>query len=111
MNDQNTRIPFVESKQLREVLAEGENVIVIDVRGPEEYVAGHIEGAINVPSDQLAKQISNFAEDTMIVTVCNFGGSRSCGAAEQLRKLGRRAAALRGGMRGGERAIHPDKAD
>jgi phage shock protein E len=35
----------------------------IDVRSPEEYAAGHLDGAINIPYDQIAIRIGGVAPD------------------------------------------------
>ncbi len=41
-------------------------VVVIDVRPPEEYAAGHVPGAINVPIDQLESRLAKFWVTTMM---------------------------------------------
>lgn len=93
--------PLLDPQALRERLARGEPPIIVDIRAPEEFAAGHVEGAINIPADQLAARAGAFPADACIVTVCNFGGPRSCNAAEQLRQLGHdQAIALRGGTHG-----------
>lgn len=100
MNHETTH---VDPQKLREPLLRSgdEAVIIIDVRSAGEFGAGHVEGAINIPADQLAAQAGEFAKDATIVTVCNLGGPRSCNAAEQLRAMGyENAAPLRGGARG-----------
>lgn len=73
----------------------------MDVRSEAEFAAGTVAGAVNIPLDQLRARSDKVPKDATIVTVCNHGGSRSCGAAEQLRGLGfENAAALKGGVRG-----------
>lgn len=90
---------FIETEQLRDLLAEGNQVTIIDVRSPEEFAAGHIDGAINIPADRLATDLTNIPKDATIVTVCTLGGKRSCGAADQLKQLGfGNATPLRGGV-------------
>lgn len=101
MSEPKQPIPFIDPQALRERLRSGEKLVIVDVRAPEEFAAGHVEGAINIPSDQLAAKASEFTADASIVTVCNFGGSRSCSAAQQLHQMGYdKAAALHGGMHG-----------
>lgn len=101
MSEKSDSTAFMEPEELRDHLESGTDVVVIDVRSAEEFSAGHVEGAINVPAEKLADHASRLPADAMIVTVCNFGGARSCGAAEQLRTLGyRNALPLRGGARG-----------
>jgi rhodanese-related sulfurtransferase len=92
---------FMERHELRERLSRGEKLALIDVRSAEELAAGHIDGAMNIPASELAARIGEIPSNAAIVTVCNFGGARSCGAAEQLQGLGYRSALpLRGGVRG-----------
>jgi rhodanese-related sulfurtransferase len=45
-------------------------VIVLDVRPPEEYRAGHIPGAISVPLHQLNRRLSDLPRDREIVAYC-----------------------------------------
>ncbi|MDX8403575.1 MAG: metalloregulator ArsR/SmtB family transcription factor [Mariprofundaceae bacterium] len=44
--------------------------IILDVRPPEEYRAGHIEGAISVPMKALEEKISELPKDKEIVAYC-----------------------------------------
>ena len=91
----NTDEPFVDPDVLRDKLARGEPVVIVDVRSAQEFLAGHVDGAVNIPSEQLS------AQDATIVTVCNHGGQRSCGAAAELRAMGfENVSALRGGTHG-----------
>jgi len=88
----------MERRELRERLNRGGELVVIDVRSIEEFAVDHIDGAINIPANELAARIGELAYD---VTICNLGGARSCGAAEQLQGLGfGRVLPLRGGIRG-----------
>jgi len=45
-------------------------VTVIDVRPPEEYAAGHVPGAINVPLDRLAGQLGKLPKRREVVAYC-----------------------------------------
>jgi rhodanese-related sulfurtransferase len=53
----------------------GENLFVLDVREPDEFKAGHIEGAVNVPIRTLAKNVAMLPQDkaTPITVVCKSG--------------------------------------
>ena len=63
-------------------------VVVVDVRSPAEFAAGHVSGAVNVPLDALDDRHGELRRDTLLVTVCGKGGGRSERAAERLRELG-----------------------
>ncbi|RVW03257.1 metalloregulator ArsR/SmtB family transcription factor [Rhodococcus spongiicola] len=45
-------------------------ITLIDVRPPEEYAAGHIPGAINVPVAELADRLAELPADRDIVAYC-----------------------------------------
>jgi len=45
-------------------------VTVIDVRPPEEYAAGHVPGATNIPLSELEKHLDEFHPDQEIVAYC-----------------------------------------
>ena len=67
----------------------GEEVFVLDVREPDEYKAGHIEGAVNVPLRVLAQQLPNLPANkgASIAVVCK-SGIRAAYATMALRLLG-----------------------
>lgn len=75
--------------RLRQEMAQGGKILVIDVREPKEYAAGHADGAINVPLEDLSQKIHalGVSKDTTIVTMCEHGG-RSSRAALELKKMG-----------------------
>ncbi|MEA5391248.1 rhodanese-like domain-containing protein [Cyanobium gracile UHCC 0139] len=51
----------------------GGNTLLIDVRQPSEYRAGHILGAINIPLRELDDQLSDIPTDKEIVLYCSTG--------------------------------------
>jgi len=65
------------------------NIVLVDVRTPEEYVKAHIHGAINIPLDTLAADIQQKIPDksTPIYLYC-LSGSRSIHGAMTLEHLG-----------------------
>ena len=46
------------------------NVVVIDVRPPAEYAAGHIPGARSVPPDEVRRRLRTIPSDSEIVAYC-----------------------------------------
>jgi phage shock protein E len=61
---------------------------VVDVRTPEEFTAGHVPGAINIPHDQLPRRAAEIGPaSTPVVLYCRTG-RRSGIAAEALQKAG-----------------------
>ena len=70
---------------------------VVDVRTPQEYAAGHVAGAVNVPLDRLPFALGDLPPG-QVLTVCSLG-NRSRQGAERLARLGRPAVSLRGGTK------------
>ena len=60
--------------------------VIIDVRTKEEYDDSHISGAINIPYDEIDKNISIDKEN--IIFVYCMGGTRSAIAFGELKELG-----------------------
>jgi len=59
----------VKRDELLKLVKKGE-AMVIDVRPPEEFAAGHIPGAINVPIEALPKRLKTLPKDQEIVAYC-----------------------------------------
>jgi len=72
--------------------------ILVDVRTPEEWAAGHAPQARHLPLDQLPTRHGELPRDRRIVVVCRSGG-RSGAATEALVGAGYDAVNLEGGMR------------
>ncbi len=53
--------------------ADPASILLVDVRNPNEYAAGTIKGAINVPMGELEKKLSTMPKDKPIVFVCGTG--------------------------------------
>ncbi|MBI5284704.1 MAG: metalloregulator ArsR/SmtB family transcription factor [Chloroflexi bacterium] len=49
---------------------EGGDVVVLDVRPPEEFAAGHISGAVSIPLEELAERIGQLPADVEVVAYC-----------------------------------------
>jgi rhodanese-related sulfurtransferase len=81
-------------------------VRVLDVRKPEEYDAGHISGAQNIPLGALRHQVDALSERVRYIAVCRTG-SRSSRATKYLRRAGLEVVNLEGGMVSWERAGLP----
>jgi rhodanese-related sulfurtransferase len=63
------------------------NVVLLDVREPDEFVRGHVRGAINVPQADLATRLDEIPRDRPILTICQ-SGSRSVRSAQFLKQQG-----------------------
>jgi rhodanese-related sulfurtransferase len=72
-------------------------VQVVDVRRPDEWEAGHLEGARNLPLDELENLLGELDRGTPILTVCRTG-VRSAKAVDLLVARGFDAESIEGGV-------------
>ena len=65
--------PSISATELSARRASGNAPVVLDVRTAEEYAAGHIPGALNIPFDQVAKRISEVDAPHGVALYCLMG--------------------------------------
>jgi rhodanese-related sulfurtransferase len=65
--------PSISPQELEERLAQPEPPLLLDVRTPEEFRAGHIPGAINVPHEQVAGRTAGLASAHGVAVYCMKG--------------------------------------
>ena len=71
------------------MMRDEKDYISLDVRRPDEYVEGHIPGAINVPNEDIGTaEISELPQKSQLILVYCRSGRRSKEASEKLVKLG-----------------------
>jgi rhodanese-related sulfurtransferase len=97
-------IPEVDIATFAERHASG--VTVIDVREPDEYVEGHVPGAIPIPLGEVPERVAEVPEGETVYMVCKVGG-RSLRAAEVLAAEGRDVVNVAGGTMAWIEAGHP----
>lgn len=88
---------------VHEALGSGDAAFVLlDVRGPALFEAGHIPGAVHLPHGKIiASKMAIWPEDTLFVTYC--AGPHCNGAARgaaRLARLGRPVKIMTGGITG-----------
>lgn len=91
----------LEPVPARELLERARNglVTVLDVRPPEEYAAGHLPGAVNIPIQELEKRIKELPKRREIVAYCRGPYClMSYDAVALLRKKGMKARRLEAGL-------------
>ena len=71
------------------MMAQETGYIILDVRRPDEYAAGHIPNAINVPNESIGtSEIPELPDKNQLIMVYCRSGRRSKEASEKLVKLG-----------------------
>jgi glyoxylase-like metal-dependent hydrolase (beta-lactamase superfamily II)/rhodanese-related sulfurtransferase len=78
------RVDEVEPAALESVPADA---LILDVREPEEFVYGHVPGAVNVPQGELASRLAEISRGRPVFAICQ-GGVRSLRAAQFLKQSG-----------------------
>lgn len=87
----------VPARELLKRVRKGQ-VTVLDVRSSEEYRAGHLPGAINVPVSELKKHLHELIPDQEVVAYCRGPHCiLAYDAVEKLRKKGIKARRLKDG--------------
>ena len=73
--------PVMSRGQLMDRLTSERMPPLIDVRTPEEYRAGHIPGALNIPIQELQQRFTELSayRDREVVLYCETGGRASYG--------------------------------
>ena len=72
-----------------EMMASESDYIILDVRRPDEFAAGHIPNAVNIPNESIgADEIDELPDKDRLILVYCRSGNRSKQASEKLVRLG-----------------------
>ena len=64
----------VDSNEAKSMLdSEPDNTVVVDVRRDDEWVTGHVSGAIHVPIDDLPGRMDEVPQDKKLLFICAAG--------------------------------------
>ncbi len=86
-----------------------DGTFLLDVRGFDEFAAGHAAGASCIPLSDLERRVGDLPTDRPVLVMCQSGG-RSALAAERLRALGMdNIADIEGGLNAWIRAGLPSE--
>ena len=87
---------------VHDTLSRGADFVLLDVRSPALFAAGHIPGAVNLPHGKIVRsKLEHWPADTLFVTYC--AGPHCNGAARgalRLSELGRPVKIMAGGITG-----------
>jgi len=102
-------VPTVEVSQLP-VDGEPADGVLMDVREPEEWAAGHAPGAVHLPMTDLPARLGELPGDGTVYVICRSGG-RSARVTAYLNANGWEAVNVEGGMLEWQAAGRPMVAD
>jgi len=86
MTDALQSLRRIAPSELQVMLADTEGrdpLMLVDVREPREFAAGHLPGAINMPMSELDRRLAELPAGSTAVFMCRSGGRslRACGQA------------------------------
>jgi rhodanese-related sulfurtransferase len=109
VNDAKSRVREWDFRDVKKRLDAGEEFTLVDVREDNEWVRGHLPGAIHLGKGIIERDIETAIPDksATLVLYCG-GGFRSALAADNLQKMGyKNCISMDGGWRGWTEAGFP----
>jgi len=95
-------VDYISPAELQAKADGGQTMAIIDLRPQEDFRKNHIQGAINIPFEELQNSLNQIPRNHEVILVCYHGAS-SVSAAEFLDSRGyQNLAVLEGGMEGWE---------
>jgi len=98
-----TTTPEIDVEELAAIHERG---LLVDVREPDEYVAGHVPGAVLIPMSQFANRMGEIDETSPVFVIC-ASGNRSSAMTDLLRGAGFDAVSVTGGIAAWTRSGRP----
>jgi rhodanese-related sulfurtransferase len=86
------------------------DAVLLDVREPDEWAAGHVEGAVHVPLAEVPGRLAELPDADPLYILCR-SGNRSGRATAWLNQQGLSTVNVAGGMQAWARAGKPMTAD
>ena len=83
-----------------------EGALIIDVREPIEWIAGHAPDVTHIPLGFVEQNLANLPRDQKVIVICR-SGKRSLQATLAMREVGVNAYNLAGGMQAWQSAGLP----
>ncbi len=91
------KVPAIGVHELKKMMDERQDFVLLDVRDADEYEQSHIEGSVLIPLADLASRTAELDKARKHVVMCLSGG-RSATATKLLRDKGFDAVNLSGGI-------------
>ena len=109
MENLKNKYDSIKANDLHKLISGPDRPLLVDIRGPEMFAEMHIEGALNIPQDDLAQRASELPadRDAPIVAICNIG-KFSKQAVLYLKSMGyHNVKSMKGGLNEWVRKGHP----
>ena len=98
------QVPEIDVTEVTTQLGTG--AVLLDVREPLEWEAGHVASAVHIPLGELGVRYTELTPDAALLVICR-SGSRSADATRALRGAGYDAHNVAGGMKAWVKAGQP----
>jgi len=92
------RLTAPDLKNLLDHATSAGALLLVDVREPREFNTGHLERAINIPINELARRLGEIPREASAVFICRSGGRSLAACAMAMRAGIREPAHLEGGL-------------
>ncbi len=100
-------VPTISPAELHAQQQKGTAPMILDVRTPEEYAAGHLPGAVNIPHTELGTRLSEVRSENGVALYCMVGPRARMGE-KTLQEAGfTKVFHLQGGLAGWQQAGFP----
>jgi len=98
-NDGPADVMLIEADEALQILKDNPDAVLLDVRTEQEFISGHIAGAVLIPVDEISARIAELPDDfaAPIIVYCR-SGNRSATAARMLIEAGYRKVYDLGGI-------------
>ncbi|MBI2304540.1 MAG: rhodanese-like domain-containing protein [Chloroflexi bacterium] len=88
----------ITAQELQAKMDAGTKMVIVDLREPELYQAGHVPGAKNIPFEEFNQRMNELNPDDDIVLVCHVGGMGDVSGTLLAERGYRQVSNLMGGM-------------
>ena len=89
LDDARQNIPEMTVQEVHDYMKEGNDPVLLDVRGLDEWERGHLKGSVHIPRGELEPRAEEAMPDKSreVIVIC-AGGVRSLLAGETLKAMG-----------------------
>jgi len=101
------RLQLLTVHELKAKIDRGDQLTVLDVRGQDEWDAGHVENAQHIYVGHVQERQLDIPRDRPVVVICNVGHRAGLGASMLLRQGWREVYSVVGSMKAWEAAGYP----